>query len=185
MDVAKRCSKCGETKPQEDFSPSRQHKDGRFPWCRPCKAAYQAPYRARQDKAEQKKYQDNWKAQRDAREDLRAKFLVDSSIYSLKTRYGITPSDTVALGQAQGGVCAICKAPPVQGKRGVLQVDHDHATGAIRGLLCEKCNQGLGSFRDDPEYLLEAIAYLRSPPAGQVPNLVGHVVPSKIGKRQR
>lgn len=53
-----------------------------------------------------------------------------------------------------GETCAIC------GGANGLAVDHNHATGAIRGVLCRRCNTGLGFFRDDPLYLTEAIAYL-------------------------
>jgi len=41
-----------------------------------------------------------------------------------------------------------------------LHVDHDHITGALRGLLCSACNTGLGFFRDHPELLKRAIEYL-------------------------
>ena len=173
----KQCSRCGEEKPTSAFSPSKQHKNGVFPWCKSCKASYQSPYRAMQDKDAQKAYMANWKAQRDARADLRAKYLMDSSVYSLKVRYGLTPKDTVAIGDVQQGVCAICKSPPTTEKRGGLHVDHDHATGQVRGLLCEKCNQGLGNFRDHPGFLEQAIAYLAAPPAKAVPSLANHVVP--------
>jgi hypothetical protein len=67
-------------------------------------------------------------------------------------RYGITAEDADAMLLAQGGVCAICRAAPA------AHVDHDHATGAVRALLCFNCNGGLGQFRDDP-LLLHAAAY--------------------------
>ena len=54
--------------------------------------------------------------------------------------------------ESQDGLCAICKAAPS------VHVDHDHATGAVRALLCFNCNGGLGQFKDDPE-LLHAAAY--------------------------
>jgi|GraSoi_2013_60cm_1033757.scaffolds.fasta_scaffold11992_2 hypothetical protein len=59
----------------------------------------------------------------------------------------------------QGGRCAICGNPP-KGKR--LTVDHDHATGKFRGLLCARCNFGLGWFQDDPDRLRSAAEYLEN-----------------------
>lgn len=73
------------------------------------------------------------------------------------SKYGMTVDDYEALVLAQGGVCAICNGRPGR-KR--LAVDHDHATGAVRGLLCEACNLALGGFRDDPTLLLRAAEYL-------------------------
>lgn len=58
----------------------------------------------------------------------------------------------------QGGGCAICGAKP-QGTKS-LPVDHDHATDRVRGILCQNCNTGLGHFKDKPELLRAAIAYL-------------------------
>ncbi len=62
---------------------------------------------------------------------------------------------------AQGEVCAICKQP--SSKQGVLRfdVDHNHATKKVRGLLCRHCNLMLGHARDDPKRLYRAIYYLR------------------------
>ncbi len=57
----------------------------------------------------------------------------------------------------QDGGCAICGEKPT-GNR--LAVDHDHATGEVRGLLCQHCNTGLGSFRDDAGLITKAIRYL-------------------------
>lgn len=65
--------------------------------------------------------------------------------------------------QTQGGLCAICRAAPA------AHVDHDHATNAVRELLCFNCNGGLGQFRDDPAVLLAAVAYLEKHRAGAVP----------------
>jgi hypothetical protein len=76
----------------------------------------------------------------------------------LKHTYGITVEQYQALFESQSGVCAICGKPP--GKL-ALAVDHCHATGRIRGLLCTCCNHGLGMFRDCPINLSRAIEYLR------------------------
>jgi len=60
----------------------------------------------------------------------------------------------------QNGVCAICKLPePVPNRR--LSVDHDHETGQRRGLLCTKCNIGLGWFKEDPRLLFAAALYIK------------------------
>jgi hypothetical protein len=77
--------------------------------------------------------------------------------------FGITPEEYAAMVVAQDGRCAICREEETATARGrvrSLAVDHDHETGAVRGLLCSRCNTALGLFRDNPALLLEAIAYL-------------------------
>lgn len=173
----KTCAKCKTEKAITDFSPSKQHKDGKFPWCKPCKAAYQAPYKALKDPEEIRKYDVERKAQRKAREDLRAQDFNHDYAYALKKRYGITPKDVADMMDIQMGVCAICGGSPGKGFRKSLHVDHDHVSGKVRGLLCEKCNQGLGSFQDDPNRMLRAIEYLGAPPSSQVEGLRDKTVP--------
>ena len=75
----------------------------------------------------------------------------------LRWKYGISEVDYQRMFTQQKGVCAICARPSL---KGVLDVDHDHATGRVRGLLCNPCNRGLGSFQDDPIRLAEAVRYL-------------------------
>lgn len=78
----------------------------------------------------------------------------------LKTRYGITPEDYLAMLVAQGGCCAICRtATPGRGAKH-FSVDHDHATGEVRGLLCFKCNAALGLLGDNADTARGLIAYL-------------------------
>lgn len=79
----------------------------------------------------------------------------------LKNRYGLTLTDYQQLVKRQGNKCAICfsKKP---GGRGRWHVDHDHASGKVRGLLCQHCNLGLGHFRDNPLFLASAIDYLKA-----------------------
>lgn len=80
-------------------------------------------------------------------------------------RYGVTPEDWDRMYLEQDGCCKICDAhQSVLSKR--LSVDHCHETGKIRGLLCMRCNAGLGNFRDDPELLVAAINYLKENPGG-------------------
>lgn len=73
-------------------------------------------------------------------------------------RYGLTEIELAALEASQQGHCLICKEFAEDG----LVVDHDHATGHVRGLLCSPCNLGLGAFRDNPQRLLAAILYLKA-----------------------
>jgi hypothetical protein len=73
-------------------------------------------------------------------------------------RYGLTPDDYHRLLARQGGACAICRKQ--RGRQ--PDVDHCHSTGQVRGLLCRKCNFGLGHFEDDSGLMLAAIAYLEA-----------------------
>ncbi len=74
--------------------------------------------------------------------------------------YGITPERYAEMLAEQGNACAICRSTEWPGKGNRPQVDHDHDTGAVRGLLCSNCNHGLGQFRDNLDLLRAAIAYL-------------------------
>ena len=74
--------------------------------------------------------------------------------YRLRDRYGIGASEVAALIETQGGVCAICRRNPA------VQVDHNHSTTKVRGVLCDGCNGALGAFHEDRALILRAIAYL-------------------------
>jgi len=81
----------------------------------------------------------------------------------LRSRFGINLAEYTALAVAQKGVCAICEKPETEeraGKLKALAVDHDHATGAVRGLLCQSCNKMIGLACDDVTVLAKAIRYL-------------------------
>lgn len=65
--------------------------------------------------------------------------------WMLRTQYGLTPEAYDRLLWSQGGACAICRK--TQDKP--LDVDHNHLTGVVRGLLCNPCNQGIGYLRSD------------------------------------
>jgi hypothetical protein len=79
---------------------------------------------------------------------------------ALLRNYNLTQAQYEEMLKVQNGCCAICSTPQ-SALPCALAVDHDHATGAIRGLLCGLCNQGLGLFRDRPDLLNAAIAYLK------------------------
>ena len=74
-------------------------------------------------------------------------------------RYKLEPAHKQALLDAQGGGCAICNYKFGQ-KNGDMHFDHDHKTGAVRGLLCDLCNRGLGFFQDQADRLIAASKYL-------------------------
>lgn len=74
--------------------------------------------------------------------------------WALQAKYKISVDDFRRLQAEQDGKCAICKV------KENLHVDHCHAKGDVRGLLCVRCNRGLGYFRDQPELLKRAAAYL-------------------------
>lgn len=75
----------------------------------------------------------------------------------VKQLYGLEPSSYLAMVDAQAGLCAICGREP--GKKG-LCVDHDHATGRVRALLCARCNLALGALKDDAALCRAAARYL-------------------------
>lgn len=77
----------------------------------------------------------------------------------LKTKYGLTPEEAVLLLESQGGRCAIClKLLKWPSKN--AQIDHDHRTGKVRGILCMRCNRSIGAFEDSPRLLRFAADYL-------------------------
>lgn len=76
----------------------------------------------------------------------------------LRRNYGIDLEQYNAMFQEQRGLCSICHRPPVASKK--LVVDHCHATGHVRALLCSQCNVAIGMMSDDPERLYAAAAYL-------------------------
>lgn len=79
--------------------------------------------------------------------------------------YGISPETYAALHRAQGGRCGICRN---LSRTIRFAVDHDHKTGAVRGLLCKRCNHDLlGGGHDDIAMLFRAIEYLLFPPAAR------------------
>jgi hypothetical protein len=82
---------------------------------------------------------------------------------SLRASFGLSLEDYELMLAAQDGACAICKQPETHKRNGkvkALAVDHDHATGKVRGLLCFDCNTAIGKMKDSPEILTSAIRYL-------------------------
>lgn len=131
------CSLCDETKPIEMFVQDKARKNGYVRICKSC----------RQIRSQQWRTENPSKAKKASRE------------YKRRLRYaevGISEEGYQDLFKRQGGKCAIC----LKASKKRLSVDHDHKTGKVRGLLCTRCNQGLGYFKDDLKRLKGAISYL-------------------------
>lgn len=105
----------------------------------------------RDDPGKQRKRSLKW--QRDNPEKKR--------ITVLKSLYGLNEDEYRNLLDKTRGVCPICKNG-FDYKTHFICVDHDHLTGAVRGLICRRCNSGLGFFTDDPNIFMNAIKYLKN-----------------------
>jgi hypothetical protein len=80
----------------------------------------------------------------------------------LRRLYSLTPEEYESILDRQRGTCALC--PATVGRPGTdrrLAVDHDHKTGHVRGLLCDRCNRALASLGDDTDGLGAAFRYVR------------------------
>ena len=125
----KTCTHCLATKPLSGFSPDPKAKHGVSAWCKPCKAS-----------VKREKYKGF-----DARKVYAAK---------IKSRYGLSFEDATRMLQGQDHTCAnpTCseklsfnfESYNKGGKSGKAHIDHDHATGKVRGILCNACNISLG-----------------------------------------
>lgn len=127
---ARYCPKCEQMIPMSQFSRNKRMIDGLGTYCRSCVA-------------------------------LRAKSAYTPNvgrIWNLKRNYGISLEEFDSILEAQGNACAICHCTESGGKN--WHVDHDHNTGAIRGLLCNSCNTALGHMRDSPAILRAAADYV-------------------------
>jgi len=133
--MSKRCTKCGVEKPLSEFYRANGNKDGFNSRCKECKSQEAKEY-----------YKNNRAKQRDR---------------EYRTNYKLTLSDYEQILELQKHCCALCGTNDPGGK-GRFQVDHNHESGGVRALLCHYCNIGLGHFKDDPQLLEAAAAYLRS-----------------------
>lgn len=158
----KRCKKCGETKPLHDFYLNTKGREGTRPECKACTAAARKRWyegnKEREIARVRTWQQENAAHLRAYRKVYRREKKGQERDAYLRRKFGITLDDYAAMLEAQDGGCAICGRPEPEG--GSLHVDHDHETGAVRGLLCFRCNGALGQLDEDPDRLAVAIAYL-------------------------
>ena len=148
----KMCHKCLVRQPAEAFYKSKKHKDGLQTQCKTCISA-----RSKSAYALRKEQHDA--AQKTWRERNPDYFFSRD----LRRKYGITIDDYKSLLQAQNNLCACCQSPDPGGRsdNDRFHVDHDHLTGKVRGLLCHKCNTGLGLLGDNVDGLMRAVSYLQ------------------------
>lgn len=157
----KECTTCGVVKPLEDFHRRSCEADGRADRCKPCANEGRRKYRDKLLAYNKRWYEENKEAYLARRAERRVP--ETSRRQWIWHRYRLTEEVFDAMLVSQGGRCAIC-----QGDNGgeVLHVDHDHASGKVRGLLCRKCNAAIGLVADDPGVLYAAIGYLVEHGAG-------------------
>ena len=162
---SKTCTKCLHSLDLSEFGKQKGTPDGLRYECRDCQRQYMAEWRSQNREYLRDASSRRWRQMSD--EEKARKRELDLKRYHaapevardklLRRKYGITQAEYDTMLAAQGGACAICGS--IEPKR-ILAVDHHHGTGAVRGLLCDSCNNGLGRFRDNPEVLARAIAYL-------------------------
>lgn len=133
----KRCPACKQVKSRDDFQIATYKADGLFTYCRDCANARNQERRNAQAR--------------------RVKKLADN--------YSISEAEYQHMLQSQHGVCAICKEPETKkgrnGETRLLCVDHDHVTGAVRALLCLRCNIIINYFEVSAERMKSAGEYLK------------------------
>ncbi|HYT41355.1 MAG TPA: endonuclease VII domain-containing protein [Methylomirabilota bacterium] len=146
LETIKSCSKCGVSQSTSEFYKQKTSKCGRTSQCKTCITGKTAEYR----KANKEKIADYRTTEGLKRLNHKSK---------LKTKYGLTLDDWNAMMTAQASGCAICQEPAPEGQH--LSVDHNHTTGEVRGLLCQKHNFMIGFADDREDVLLSAVEYLR------------------------
>jgi hypothetical protein len=144
------------SKAYSEFYRNKRYKDGFSYECKECRKIY-LKKRKSYDSASRKDYYEAVKHTEEYYYTYRNRHL--------KHKYGISINDYNNMVEEQGSSCAICSQKfdlsdqHVERKHSLV-VDHCHKTGVVRGLLCDKCNRGLGYFKDSPSFLKEAIRYL-------------------------
>ncbi|MCQ4204655.1 endonuclease VII domain-containing protein [Streptomyces sp. NPDC058783] len=175
----KQCTGCKRDLPVSEFARDRNRGDGLQVRCRECVAEYSAArYRRRREamgltvreKADvpaghklcracgEVKPHSEWHRNATASDGLATRCKAFRAIQGraghLRRHYGLTEAERDQLIADQGGVCCICLAAPA------AHVDHCHETGRVRGVLCFSCNAALGQFKDRPDAIRRAAAYV-------------------------
>lgn len=176
----KKCTKCKRILPISSFSKQRGGRDGLRSICRECNnAAGHKRYAA--DPAKTQATTRKWQAANPDRVQAYRKRAVGKYgpadrerawCQKIWRRYGLRPADYWQLFAQQEGVCGMCGKPEMtttatgKGPPMKMSIDHDHQSGEIRGLLCSKCNHGLGCLNDDPQLLRTGAVWVRTAKTG-------------------
>lgn len=155
----KRCGRCGIEKALDEFHRDSKGRMGRARYCKPCackKASDWVKDNPERAKAARLRWaQANREKVNAAQRERHRRDPARATAVKRKHLYGVDADRYSEMMAAQSGCCAICREATEK-----LHVDHDHETGAVRGLLCRMCNQGLGFLRDNAEVMRNAIDYL-------------------------
>lgn len=152
------CPRCGQSLPASEFTRNRTRKDGLSCYCRTCGKAYDRE-RYAEDPERVLVVQRKWRKKNHQHVRHYSRQWWKQNPDALRQyRYGITPEEYHQMHSSQKGCCAICELP--ESEVGKLHVDHDHENGVVRGLLCGKCNRGLGLLNDNAACLRRAAKYL-------------------------
>ena len=147
------CNTCKIEKPLSEFEPRHDSKDGRRGECRDC-----------HNEKKRIRYSKNPEKYNAVNRAHYAKHPEKSRNRHLKNTYGISLKQYNNMLIKQDHKCLICKKHVSEnlykGNQVNFAVDHCHKSNKVRGLLCQLCNVGLGSFKDSKELLLAAIEYI-------------------------
>lgn len=152
-----KCRSCKEDKDLSFFWKTKAEKTGRSRECKQCHQIRRSTPKNRDSARKKDRERYKLKPRQASKEHKYAHTLLRYS--------GISVEDYNAMLSAQSGVCKICGSPPAPRIR--LAVDHCHATGEIRGLLCTKCNQALGLLHDSIAALEKAVQYIKTSRTGK------------------
>lgn len=155
------CNSCNVLKPRSDF-----YNNGKDPRCKKCESKRHNRYMQTDGgktvkKEIAKKYWSKVKEEQNKKRRKYAKEHPEAIRKSnIKAKYGITSEQYNYMFYTQHGLCAICGTKPKHKRTNYLFIDHDHKTKQVRGLLCTKCNLGIGQFNDSAGLLERAAKYL-------------------------
>ena len=151
------CNKCNTTKPQDEF-PYPIGSRSKRAWCEDCRANKRCSRCGVEHPLEDFPITHNPSKPHRSYCKLCAKDYLRE--WRLRTIYSLSQEEYLQRVVEQNGKCYICGLAP-EGLRDTLVVDHDHSTNIVRKLLCDKCNRGLGYFRDNADFLYSAYNYIR------------------------